>query len=101
LSTIDRLNRWASVLLVLPPVSVEEVRSRWDDFSNLLEPTAMAAHRVPADCPTRALVIAGTPESGWTAITADRRDEWTYTAALRAAIAVSSNPKDRREAAEQ
>jgi len=81
LSALDGQQRWPTTLLVLPPLPADELHRRWERFVPLLKDTAMAGHRLPTD-PAQVLVITGSVSSGWTAITAARRDEWTYGAAL-------------------
>jgi hypothetical protein len=84
LSALDDRQRWSTTLLVLPPLLPDELRRRWMQFVSLLSRTALAGHDLPVD-PAHILVATATPESGWTVITAARRDEWTYAAALSAA----------------
>jgi hypothetical protein len=84
LATVDGQQRWASTLLVLPPLAHDVLRHRWSRFAPLLEGTTMADHPLPAD-PARTLVLTGSPSVGWSAVMAARRDEWTYAAALGAA----------------
>jgi hypothetical protein len=84
LRTIDAQQLWHTTLLVFPPLPDDAVGARWREFAPLLEDTAMAGHALPAD-PAGTLGLVGSPSTGWTAVTAARRDEWAYTAALAAA----------------
>jgi hypothetical protein len=84
LAALDDRRRWSTTLLVLPPLPPDELRGRWRNFLSLLGGTALAGHDLQID-PAGILVATATPASGWTVITATRRDEWTYAAALSAA----------------
>ena len=57
---------------------------RWEQFTNVFADTAMAHHPVPP-APTHILTLFGSPATGWSAVTADQRTEWTYAEALATA----------------
>jgi hypothetical protein len=82
---IDDQQLWPSTLVVLPPLPDDVVRHRWDQLATLVAGTAMAGHGLPAD-PARVLLLLRNARGGWTAVTAARRDEWAYRAALAAAL---------------
>jgi hypothetical protein len=84
LSAVDGHQRWPTTVLVLPPLPSEQLRRRWTRFAALIDDTTMAGHHLPPD-PTSVLVVTGSPATGWTAMTATRRDEWTYAAGLAVA----------------
>jgi hypothetical protein len=82
LRVIDSQGLWSKTLLVFPPVPDSEMRTRWDRFTKVFVDTAMARHPIPADS-TRTLALLGSVTTGWLAIIADQRTEWTYVEALR------------------
>lgn len=84
LSAIDNQRRWSTTLLVLPPLPADELRRRWTQFVPLLNNMSMTGHSLPAE-PGQVLVATASTTSGWTVMTATRRNEWTYRAALIAA----------------
>lgn len=75
---------WAKTLIVVPPVRAGLLLARWQAF--------MAAwgmvwpFTVPLPAAASPLVLTFRNDM-WTAIRADRRDEWTYGAAIKAALA--------------
>jgi hypothetical protein len=84
LRTIDSKRLWYKTLLVLPSVPDSTMHTRWEQFSNVFTDTAMAHHPMPPD-PTHILTLFGSPATGWSAVTADQRTEWTYAEALATA----------------
>jgi hypothetical protein len=61
------------------------MHARWERFTKVFADTAMARHPIPLD-PASMLVLLGSVATGWSAVTADRRTEWTYAEALAVAI---------------
>ena len=92
LSAIDNQRRWPTTLLVLPPLPADELRRRWTQFVPLLNNMSMTGHSLPAE-PGRVLVATASTTSGWTVMTATRRNEWTYRAALIAAADRGCSPR--------
>jgi hypothetical protein len=81
LRTIDSQGLWWKTLLVLPPVSDVTMNTRWERFAKVFTDTVMARRPLTLD-PARTLVLFGSVTTGWSAITADQRTEWTYAEAL-------------------
>lgn len=85
LRAVDSHRLWFKTLLVLPPVPNSTMHARWERFTKVFADTAMARHPIPLD-PASMLVLLGSIATGWSAVTADRRTEWTYAEALAVAI---------------
>lgn len=85
LCRITELKRWPSVLLVLPPVPAAEQQDAWNVFTSFVDEVTGMKHHLPLVVGD-ALVVFGTAATGWTVMTADRRDEWSYDAALDQAV---------------
>jgi hypothetical protein len=87
LRAIDSHGLWWKTLLVLPPVPEIAMRPRWERFTAVFTDTAMAHHPITAD-PARTLAFFGSVTTGWSAITANQRTEWTYAEALATATTI-------------
>jgi hypothetical protein len=85
LETLSVRRQWAKTLIVVPPVRPENLERRWKTFLDATGKLWPSTMRPPAHDP-HALVLAFR-DNAWTAITARRRDEWSYGAALRQARA--------------
>lgn len=86
LETVSANRHWNKTLLVIPPVPLEDLQRRWQGFLGACARLFTAP--LPAGDP-RALVVAYR-NSRWMVITADRRTEWSYSAALKQALDDSS-----------
>lgn len=84
LETVSANRHWDKTLIVVPPVSPEDLQRRWRGFLDACAKLWPFTVPFPAEDP-RALVLAFR-NSEWTVITADRRTEWSYSAALRQAL---------------
>jgi hypothetical protein len=82
LETVSANRHWNKTLLVVPPVPPEDLQRRWRGFLDAC--TRLFTSPLPAEDP-RALVVAYR-NSAWMVITADRRTEWSYSAALKQAL---------------
>jgi hypothetical protein len=73
---------WDKALIVVPPVRAEQLQARWRGLLGMgLWPFTVPG---PVDDP-HALVLALT-NGQWQVISADRRSEWSYSAALERAL---------------
>ena len=90
LRTVAEHGQWDKALVVVPPVSAEQLQARWRAFGAAcagLWPFTVA--RPLAD--PRALVLAFR-HGRWDVATADTRTEWTYAAALDRALGGPPRP---------
>jgi hypothetical protein len=76
-------DRWSQTVVVVPPVPVEELRSRWESFEDAT-PHWPASSGLAADSADTLAMVRGL--DGWTVITATSRSEWSYAAALEKAL---------------
>ena len=90
LGTVSANRHWHKTLLVVPPVPPEDLQRRWREFLDACARLWPFTPPLPAEDP-RALVVAHR-NSGWMVITADRRTEWSYSAALKQALDDSAQP---------
>jgi hypothetical protein len=91
--TLRRL--WSRAIIVCPPLPARELERRWEAFSAVGQEAWPAASELPSD-PAAILVLRR--ESGaWHAITATDRSEWSYSAALSAAIGLVQPDQAREE----
>ena len=84
LQQINDRGHWARTLVVVPPVKAEQARWRFGAFAAAGPSRWPFRDRLPAD-PARVLVLSRLHDT-WVACTADERTEWTYAAALQAAL---------------
>jgi hypothetical protein len=89
LHAIDAHGLWPKTLLVLPPVPAIAIHARWDKFAKVFTDTTMGRHPLALD-PEWTLAIFGSVATGWSAITAEQRTEWTYAEALAIATTMLS-----------
>jgi hypothetical protein len=82
LETVSANRHWNKTLIVIPPVPAEDLQRRWQGFLGAC--ARLFTSPLPAEDP-RALVVAYR-NSRWMMITADRRTEWSYSAALKQAL---------------
>jgi hypothetical protein len=83
LETVSTHGHWAKTLIVVPPVQPRHLEWRWNAFLHAAGRLWPFNVRMPVDDP-RALVLAFR-NNAWAMITADRRTEWSYGAALHQA----------------
>lgn len=82
-------DRWARTVVAIPPLGDDVVRERWQRFAAAGGPSWPFRMPLPADpAATLALQRWG---PGWRAFGAVKRDEWSYSAALRAATAAEAS----------
>jgi hypothetical protein len=81
---------WSKTMLVLPPVPDADVRERWGAFEDALG-RAGPVSPLPVDA-AAALGLRRGPDGAWVVFVAERRDEWSYAAALTAATEQRSAP---------
>ena len=80
LRTVGEHNQWDRALIVVPPVSAEQLQARWRTFGAACAgfwPFTVAGQAADPG----ALVLAFR-HGRWDVTTADRRTEWSYAAAL-------------------
>ena len=84
LETVSGQGYWDKTLILVPPVPADLLHSRWQAFLHA------CARLWPFTCP---LSLEGPGplaltfrNSTWTVLTADRQNEWAYSAALREAL---------------
>jgi hypothetical protein len=87
LQTVSANKLWDKTLVIVPPVSPESLQQRWQALLGACADLWPFTLPVPADDP-HALVLAFR-NGEWKAITADRRTEWSYSAALKQALDAS------------
>jgi hypothetical protein len=90
LETVSANRHWHKTLLVVPPVPTEDLQRRWRGFLDACARLWPFTSPLPAEDP-RTLVVAFR-NSRWMVITADRRTEWSYSAALKQALDESPQP---------
>jgi hypothetical protein len=76
LRTVAEHGQWDKVLVVVPPVPAEQLRARWRAFGR-----ANAGFWPYTVADPHALLLAFR-HGGWDVTSADRRTEWSYSAAL-------------------
>jgi hypothetical protein len=82
LEAVSAHGYWDKALIVVPPVRAEQLRARWRDLLDVrLGPFAVPG---PVDDP-HALVLA-LRNGRWEVISASRRTEWSYSAAVEQAL---------------
>jgi hypothetical protein len=84
LQAVSASRYWKKTLILVPPVSPGDLLSRWQAFLHACSDLWPFTLPLPSDNP-RALVMAFR-NNKWSLITADRRSEWSYGAALTQAI---------------
>jgi hypothetical protein len=91
---------WWKTLIVTPPVPDAALRSRWQALTSALPGWTPFATPLPAD-PASVLTLAAL-DAEWNAVTASRRTEWSYAAALAESlravlhVAVPATPGERK-----
>jgi hypothetical protein len=83
LETVSTRGHWAKTLIVVPPVQPGHLEWKWNAFLYAAGRRWPFTVRLPVEDP-RALVLAFR-DNAWAVITADRRTEWSYGAALQQA----------------
>jgi hypothetical protein len=95
LELLAKRSLWPKTIQVLPPVRDADMRERWELYQASLA-RAGASPPIPAD-PAAVMALRRQQAGGWVAYTGERRDEWSYAAALQSAIAgpagVSGDPR--------
>ena len=84
LENVSANNHWDKTLVIVPPVPPEHLQQRWRALRDACARLWPFTFSMPTEDPN-ALVLTFT-SSQWTAITADRRTEWSYSAALTQAL---------------
>jgi hypothetical protein len=85
LDAITSLGAWSRTVLVLPPVARAETRLRWATFDPVLG--AALGRRVQLGTDPAAAVAAVVRADGMRTVVAAEKSEWSYPAAVRAAVA--------------
>jgi len=81
LEAVSEHGYWDKTLVIVPPVRAEELQRRWQEFRAAYAGLWPFTVPGPVEDP-RALLLAFR-QGQWTSVTADRRTEWSYSAALR------------------
>jgi hypothetical protein len=87
LQTVSANRHWDKALVIVPPVSPERLEQRWQALLGTCAGLWPFTVPLPADDP-RALALAFR-QSEWKVIIANRRTEWSYSAALKEALDAS------------
>ena len=95
LEAVSACGHWAKTLIVVPPVPPPDLQRRWQRFLEAWATFRPFTFPVSAEDPG-ALVVAFR-NGKWTVITADRRTEWSYGAALKQAGGDSPRPAELAE----
>jgi hypothetical protein len=90
LETVSANTHWHKTLIVVPPVPPEDLQRRWQGFLNACARLWPFTSPLPAQDPRT--LVAAFRNSGWTVIVADRRTEWSYSAALTQVLDDSPEP---------
>lgn len=80
LQAVSAAGHWDKTIIVVPPVSPAQLQRRWQAFQEAVARIWPFTIALPAE-DTAALVLAFR-NGAWQEITADRRTEWSYRAAL-------------------
>ena len=83
LETVTTHGQWAKTLIVVPPVQPENLDRRWTAFFDAAGKLWPFTLRPPVHDPPPLLLAFR--DNAWTVITARRRNEWAYGAALHQA----------------
>jgi hypothetical protein len=75
---------WTKTLIIVPPVDVSLLQARWQGFLAVCGRLWPFTFPLPTAVPKMLALTFG--NDMWTAIYADRQDEWTYNAAINAAL---------------
>jgi hypothetical protein len=81
LKTVTASKYWDKALIVVPPVSPQDLARRWQGLRYVCGTLWPFTFPLPADL-TSALVLTFR-SNRWTVIIADRKSEWSYSAALK------------------
>jgi hypothetical protein len=84
LQAVSANRRWAKTLIIVPPVSPEQIQRRWQAFLIACARLWPFTYPLPAADP-RVLVLAFRNNT-WALVTANRPTEWSYSAALKQAV---------------
>jgi hypothetical protein len=83
LQQVSANRHWAKTLIIVPPVRASLLHARWQEF--LAACGGGWPFNVPQPATPSPLTLTFRNDR-WTAIGADRRDEWTYGAAIKEAL---------------
>ena len=75
---------WTKTLIIVPPVHVSILQARWQGFLAACGRVWPFTYPLPTAVPKLLALTFG--NDMWTAIRADRQDEWTYSAAIKEAL---------------
>ena len=89
------------IMLVVAPWPAEELARRWQGFVAKAGEWPLFAPLVQSPPPTGTQVLTWTVESGWRCYGARRRWDWSYAAAILAAVDAAAPASDRQRAAQQ
>jgi len=92
LEAVSASSHWDKTLIVVPPVPPPDLQRRWGKFLQAWAKFRRFTFPVSAEDPG-ALVVAFR-NGKWTVITADRRTEWSYGAALTEGLGDSPQPAE-------
>jgi hypothetical protein len=81
LRTVTASKYWDKALIVVPPVPPQDLARRWQGFQSVCGTLWPFTFPLPADV-TSALALTFR-SNRWTVIIADRKSEWSYSAALK------------------
>jgi hypothetical protein len=84
LERISDHRHWDKTLILVPPVPAGLLQGRWQAFLHAC--TGLWPFTVPPSVEGPGPLALTFKNSTWTVITADRQNEWSYSAALKAAL---------------
>jgi len=84
LQAVSTNRLWDKTLIIVPPVSPEQLQRRWQTLLNACARLWPFTYPLPAADP-HALVLAFRNDE-WTVVTANQSTEWSYSAALKRAV---------------
>lgn len=87
LDTISASQHWAKTLVLIPPVPADALSDRWQAFRDAYGTRWPFSVPLTLDGPGPLALAFGDGE--WTVLTAWRRHEWAYTAAIQGALSLA------------
>lgn len=82
---------WARMILVFPPVPLDDLDERWERVRGVLTLGGIRGVHLPPRC-RRPLAMRFEPDTSCVIYCADRAEPWEYKTAIRAALSSRSTP---------
>ncbi|HXC81333.1 MAG TPA: hypothetical protein VNV62_05705 [Trebonia sp.] len=87
LDTISASQHWAKTLILIPPVPADALSDRWQAFRDAYGTHWPFSVPLTLDGPGPLALTFG--DADWTVLSAWRRHEWAYTAAIKGALSLT------------